>query len=432
MTTSAAIFTTALDAVDAAVRAVPGTLPAVKGLGDEPLLAVQRRIAEARRALDAVASVVAGEVAFRSRPDLGYRGLAQKKGFSSPQKLVQSATGSTGRDASTLVTVGAMVHEARAAELADPETGELPPEYSPAEPWLAAAGVAVASGELSVEAARAIRTGLGEPFVDAAGAGVSVDDLAGAVTRLLAEAEGVHADRMLTLARQLRDELDAAGIVTRERLLHEQRSFRRSMRPNGLPRFTIDPDIETAAYLDDLYDKLTSPRRNGPRFVDPEDQAWAQGVIDDARTNEQYLHDAFAELIRLGVTVDQDGRQGPSRVVGSRTPAVRVLVTETALSTGAGAGRIEGTDLPVSIDTVNRIVCEAGILPIRFSETDDVVALGREERLFTGRQKVALAARDGGCVWPDCDRPPSWTEAHHINQWVRDQGNTDVCDGTSR
>lgn len=429
MTTSAAIFTTALDAVDAAVAAVPASLPVVKGLDDGALLAMQRRIAASRRALDACASLVAGEVAFRSRPELGYQGLAQKNGFSSPQKLVQSETGSTGRDASTLVVVGAMVHEARSAELADPTTGELPAEYRVAEPWLAAVGAAVATGALSVDAAKAIRSGLGESSVDTAGAGVSADDLAGAAGRLLVEASELNADALFKLARQLRDELDASGIAIRERLIYEQRSFRRSMRPNGLPRYTIDPDIETAAYLDDLYDKLTSPRRSGPRFVDPEDKVWAQGILDDTRTTDQYLHDAVAELIRLGVELDQAGEGGRPRIVGSRTPAVRVLVTETALAAGVGAGRIEGTDVPVSIDTVNRIVCEAGILPIRFSETDDVVALGREERLFTGRQKIALAARDGGCVWPDCDRPPSWTEAHHINQWARDHGNTDLCDG---
>lgn len=434
MMTSAAFFNTALDAVDAAVAAVPTSLQAVKGLDDESLLAMQRRIAASRRALDACASLVAGEVVFRSRPDLGYQGLAQKNGFPSPQKLVQSATGSTGRDASTLVVVGAMVHEARAEELADPVTGQLPVEYRIAEPWLAAVGAAVTAGTLSVDAAKAIKSGLGEPSVgepsvDAAGAGVSADDLAGAAARLLAEAGRLNADALLTLARQLRDELDASGIATREKLIYEQRSFRRTTRPNGLPRFTIDPDIETAAYLDDLYDKLTSPRRSGPRFVDPDDKAWAQNILDDTRTTEQYLHDAFSELIRLGVALDHDGSPKRTSIVGSRKPAVRVLVTETALATGTGAGRIEGTDVPVSIDTVNRIVCEAGILPIRFSETDDVVALGREERLFTGRQKIALAARDGGCVWPDCARPPSWTEAHHINQWARDHGNTDLCDG---
>src|SRR5690606_4902668 len=44
------------------------------------------------------------------------------------------------------------------------------------------------------------------------------------------------------------------------------------------------------------------------------------------------------------------------------------------------------------------------------------------------RQRVALAARDGGCRFPDCDRPPSWTEAHHIVPWSHG-GRTDVADG---
>ena len=30
---------------------------------------------------------------------------------------------------------------------------------------------------------------------------------------------------------------------------------------------------------------------------------------------------------------------------------------------------------------------------------------------------------------PGCDRPPSWTEAHHIQHWARDGGRTDIADG---
>ena len=30
----------------------------------------------------------------------------------------------------------------------------------------------------------------------------------------------------------------------------------------------------------------------------------------------------------------------------------------------------------------------------------------------------------GGCPINGCDRPPSWTEAHHIDQWERDHGKT--------
>jgi hypothetical protein len=55
--------------------------------------------------------------------------------------------------------------------------------------------------------------------------------------------------------------------------------------------------------------------------------------------------------------------------------------------------------------------------------------VGREQRLFTARQRIALAARDGGCRWPGCDRPPSWTEAHHIRHWKRDHGPTDIVNG---
>lgn len=58
----------------------------------------------------------------------------------------------------------------------------------------------------------------------------------------------------------------------------------------------------------------------------------------------------------------------------------------------------------------------------------DILDLGREQRLYSGTQRVALAVRDGGCLWPGCDRPPSWTEAHHIRHWARD-GRTDLADG---
>jgi hypothetical protein len=30
---------------------------------------------------------------------------------------------------------------------------------------------------------------------------------------------------------------------------------------------------------------------------------------------------------------------------------------------------------------------------------------------------AALRVRDRGCVWPGCDRPASWTSAHHVLHW---------------
>ena len=449
MSTSEALFATAIDAAHEAAAAIPDDLTGIKELGDAALLATQRGLSELRRVIDSRSSAIAGEVAFRSRRELGYTGLARREGFGTAEKLIQSATGSTSREAATLVAVGAMVHEALAVSTVDTATGELPEGCEIREPWLAVVGAAVAAGELTIEKARAIKSGLGEPPRSVDGetdAAVTVDDLAGAAVRLLVEAPPLNADRLYFLARQYRDELDAAGIALRERAIHEQRAFRRTRRPNGLPRFTFDPDIETAAYFDSLYDNLLSPRRGGPRFVDPEDQAWAETVANDERTNDQYLHDAFAGLIRLGVDADAadravvagtstegetaEGRAARrARIVGSRVPAVRVLTTETTLATRRGNGRIEGAELPVSVETVERAICTGGTVPLVFSGDGQVLELGREARLFNGHQKIALAARDGGCIWPDCDRPPAWTEAHHINQWARDGGHTDVCDG---
>jgi hypothetical protein len=427
MSTSEAIFDRSLEAVLRAAETLPTDVALVKDLDDRALLVEQRRVAEAAKKLNACASLLAGEIGHRSRRDLGYSGLAQREGFRTPEALVQFTTGSTAREATTLIQVGTMVHDS----MIDPTTDTAAPDATVSntpehEPWLRAVGTAVANGELSVEAARAIRSGLGEPTLDDNGVGVTADQLAGAADILLAVAVTLNADQLYKQARALRDDLDEAGISDREKAIYQERSFRRVKRANGLSRFILDPDLETSAYLDDVYDKLTSPRRGGPRFIDEADKAWAEGIANDERTTDQYLHDAVTALLRLGVAADQsDGHP----ITGSRVPAVRVLVTADTLETRSGHGRIEGVDIPVSIETVERTICTAGTRTIEFGDGGQPLDLGREVRLFNERQKVALSVRDGGCMWPGCDRKPTWTEAHHTKQWKRDHGRTDLADG---
>lgn len=470
-------FSFAVAAARLAVTRVPDQVTDVRGLDDEILLASQRELSDLRRIVDARSSLVAGEIAYRSRRELGYAGLAQKQGFRSAEKLVQSATGSTRRDASTLVTAGTLVHESTIADTVNSETGEIPDGCEVREPWLAAVGAAVAKSLLTVDAARAIRSGLGQPASDSAtssaeggaGSGVSAEALAGAVDELLAVNDlhpyGLNADELYRRARDMRDELDEQGIAQREQLLYSQRSLRRTVRPNGLSRYTLDPDLEMSAWMDDVYDKLTSPRRGGPRFVDTGDREWSDAIANDTRTTEQYLHDAFIGLLRKGVDTDlvearnveagnteiqisgagggagtsgtrtserhtaKAARRRHPRIIGSRVPAVRVLVSEESLRRRTGHGRIEGTEIPVSIETVERTICAAGTVLVGVGDQGNIIDLGRESRLFTTHQKVALATRDGGCMFEGCERPAGWTEAHHINHWARDGGKTDVADG---
>ena len=52
--------------------------------------------------------------------------------------------------------------------------------------------------------------------------------------------------------------------------------------------------------------------------------------------------------------------------------------------------------------------------------------VGRTTRVVQPAQRVALAVRDGGCVFPGCDRPLFWCDAHHLIHWL-DGGPTDLA-----
>jgi hypothetical protein len=70
-------------------------------------------------------------------------------------------------------------------------------------------------------------------------------------------------------------------------------------------------------------------------------------------------------------------------------------------------------------------------VPILFDGDGSALNLGRQQRLFSTNQRTVIAARDGGCLITTCDRPPSWTETHHIDEWDAHHGRTDVADGVS-
>ena len=360
------------------------TALSVRELSDSSLLETQGDLAAQRRRVDAQSAVVAAEIAFRSRRELGHEGLAQRLGARTPERLVQRMTGGSARDAQTMVRVGGL-----------PPTSPL-------------AG-AVVSGTLGLDAADAIRAGL-----PSSAPGETV-------ARLIAEAAVLSVEKLAARARDVGAELDEAGVDDREQHLRDQRFLRLSAVGDGMTRLSGLLDPESAAVVVAAYDGATSPRRGGPRFVDPEASARAEDLLHDDRTTEQIALDSFVELVRLGTEAD-------SHVLPAHRPAVRVLITERDLSRRAGSGRFEGQSVPISIATVERHVCEAGIVPVLFDTDGQAVNVGREQRRFTQRQRIGLAARDGGCLFPGCDRPPSWCEAHHITPWVQG-GKTDIADG---
>lgn len=83
---------------------------------------------------------------------------------------------------------------------------------------------------------------------------------------------------------------------------------------------------------------------------------------------------------------------------------------------GAGVGWLD-TGEPISAAEARRLACDARIIPAVLGGDSQVLDLGRARRLFTGPVRRALILRDRGCIFPSCDRPPRWTEGHHIRSW---------------
>jgi len=68
----------------------------------------------------------------------------------------------------------------------------------------------------------------------------------------------------------------------------------------------------------------------------------------------------------------------------------------------------------------------AGLPPTLGGAPGQPLEVGRATRVVAPAQRAALAVRDGGCVFPGCDRPLAWCDAHHLWHWV-DGGPTDLA-----
>ena len=307
--------------------------------------------------------------------------------------MVQDATGLSRVESGRLLAVGVLMSDTEAAERqaakprpavpAVPVANLAPgiPVAPPVVPWQAPIVHAVAAGTFSPGVADALLRGLGT--LDQA---VTAEKLASALRVLVVEAPGMNTEQAFKRARRIRDGLDAAGILAREKQARDDTTWSLWRRADGMVTLhALLPPEQGETWLA-TYDALTSPRRSGVRFVDPERAVWAQSVKDDPRTVDQIAADSFTQLLTLGADAD------PNTLFGGRRPVVRVIVTErdrpaTAPATlpapTASFGYLEGNPAPVSGETISRHLCDTGYLGVLFDQAGQPLNVGRGQRLFT-------------------------------------------------
>ena len=189
----------------------------------------------------------------------------------------------------------------------------------------------------------------------------------------------------------------------------------------------------------------------------------------DARSGDQRRADALGELARrsleagrlpqtggvrpqLTVTVDLDSLLGHAGGLGGEAGGMAPLAPEacrrlacdgavtrvlvTRHPTGhhrsspdrQGGGTQQPASAPGETDGLaGRLQAALALLPpVLGGAPSQPLDLGRTTRVVSPAQRRALAVRDGGCVFPACDRPLSWCEAHHLWHWL-DGGPTDLA-----
>lgn len=439
----------------------------ISALEDPAVLELTTLATQLSNAAERIRLIAVGVISARSSLHAGHSGLAQSRGHRNATSLIQHVTGSTRGEAARQVRVGESLFEATSSRQSTPhstdsEAGKegLPFLEGAADPWHTPLSTALMNSRLTSAQHDAIRRGLGEPptssehsdpqSVDPPQSAPSTSTSGAAVSeaafeawklaaeRLVVEAQHLTVEELAKQSRAIRDLLDPDGAKARFLARYEARSFRMWTTQDGMTHGAFVFDDESAAWLRTVIDTALRPRRGGPRFTDSTQQDSARKLVEDPRTNEQLAHDLLLDVLRAGTLAEAES------VLGVRQAGVRLVQVvdreayERSIAvTGAhetvsdiwDSARFEDGGEPVPGETAAQQRCNSGVIPVIVDKSGNPLNMGREQRLYTSQQRIALAIRDGGCRWNSCDRPASYCEAHHIDEWSTDKGRTDVDRG---
>jgi Domain of unknown function (DUF222)/HNH endonuclease len=224
-----------------------------------------------------------------------------------------------------------------------------------------------------------------------------------------------------TILRQLGERVLAhinpgwADARLRGRLAREEKQARqrRGLTPSsdglGGTRISGVLDAEGAAIVGAAIEPLAKPVRgeDGP----------------DLRTPAARRGDALVDVCRLALAA------GGLPDNGGQPPQLNVTVDVDALRQGVAISALD-TGQRLSPATTRRLACAAQVLPVVLNGHGVPIDVGRSRRPYTAAARVAILLRDGGCAFPGCDRPPRWTDVHHIVAWQHG-GATDRDNGVA-
>jgi uncharacterized protein DUF222 len=219
---------------------------------------------------------------------------------------------------------------------------------------------------------------------------------ANAETILVSAARELDLSRLHIVTVKLRHCIDPDSVLDDANKSHELRFLSLSQTLDGVFYLNGRLDSEAGATVQTALNALMGPPAS-----------------DDERTPKQRRADALVDLARRQL----DGGQLPQ--VGGQKPHLMVTVDMATLSKqpGSSAAELEWAQ-PIPAETARRIACDCSLTPVFQGAESHQVDAGRTSRVIPPAMRRALAARDKGCRFPGCDRPPAWTDGHHLKHWA--------------
>lgn len=206
---------------------------------------------------------------------------------------------------------------------------------------------------------------------------------------LLEQAEESSVGRFHYICQQARHQADAAAVAAEQADQASRRWLELLRHEDGVVSVRGVLDSEGGAIVRGALESLGRPSGKG-----------------DTRKHAQRLADGLVEL-----------------AAGAQPPQLNVTVSlETLLGRPGAPGGTMDFAPPLSAATIERYACDCTLTRVVLDGDSVVIDVGRGRRLVSGPMRRALDARDGGCVWPGCERPARWCEPHHKVPWAAGGG----------
>ncbi len=145
-------------------------------------------------------------------------------------------------------------------------------------------------------------------------------------------------------------------------------------------------------------------------------------ALDTIDPQSEYVTPAMRRADGLLAMANHHSQTALAPSHGGDRPRIVVTLTydtllRVAREAGVLTGKLAGSRHRVPAGVLRRLLCDADLLPAVLGGRSEVLDVGRTRRLVTPSIRTALELRDGGCIFPGCDKPPQDCHAHHLTPW---------------